>query len=353
MGQDTDSAAINLGEVFDQLGITVPTTEETETAPDPTPEQTDQPEAAEETDTTESEDSAEETPDAQSDEPDDSEESDPEEPKDEDADEAEAPEADAEKSVKKLNKRVDKLTARAKSAEEQATALQAELAQTKEALAKAQPIVLQDTADPLADVLTPADLDARVASASTVLDQVPDLIAKAEMEGGEVEVSMGNGATQKFTSAQLRERLQLAKTIVRSEPQRRAYFAQRESYVAEARQVYPELFEDGSASRQLLTQTIRQYPGLSRLPNLEMVVGDALLGQRIRFGELKVIPATQAATTQTKPKAAAPAKPAVAPKVPQPSAAPRQKSSPNALEALRKSGSREAAESFVAALLDD
>jgi hypothetical protein len=39
--------------------------------------------------------------------------------------------------------------------------------------------------------------------------------------------------------------------------------------------------------------------------------------------------------------------------VPQPSAAPRQKSSPNALEALRKTGSREAAESFVAALLDD
>lgn len=351
MGQAEN--AISIGEVLDELGITLPTVEN-ESAPDSTPEEpTDADTEIDNTTNDDTEADSDESENDPSDPPDPSDDKtkSDDEPKDDDSDsdDEETPAEEEDRSVKKLNKRVDKLTARAKSAEEQASTLQAELAQAKEALAQAQPIIVQDVNDPLSDILSPADLEARLVSANTVLDQVPDLIAKAEMEGGEIEVPMGNGAVQKFTSAELRQRLQLAKAIVRGEPARRSYFAQRETFVAEAKQVYPEIFQEGSQLRQVMQATLRQYPALAKMPNLEIIIGDAMRGQAARFAEIE-------ARSKAKPAAAAkpaPAKSVAAPKVVNPSAAPRAKSKPNALEALSKTGSREAAESFVAALLDD
>lgn len=345
MGQADDS--IQLGDILDELGIQLPTVDEP-TAPESTPEEPTDAEPTEEIDTTTDDDIADESNDS-TDEPESTEETDDTEESEEEPEE-DAPEPAPEKSVQKLSKRVDKLTARAKSAEEQAAALESELAQTKEALAKAQPIIVQDAADPLADIQDAATLEARLTAANTVLDNVPDLLAKAEIEGGEVEVPMGNGAVQKFTSAQLRERLNMAKAIVRGESNKRAYFAQRETYIAEARHSYPEIFQEGAPLRKVMQESLRAHPALAKLPNLELIIGDAMRGQALRFQQLEAV-RKNSAKPEAKAKTAAPAK--VAPKVPQPSAAPRAKSAPNALAALKQTGSREAAESFVAALLDD
>ena len=345
MGQADES--IQLGDILDELGIQLPTVDEP-TAPESTPEEPTDAEPTEEIDTTTDNDTADESNDS-TDEPESTEETDDTEESEEEPEE-DAPEPPQEKSVQKLSKRVDKLTARAKSAEEQAAALESELAQTKEALAKAQPIIVQDAADPLADIQDAATLEARLSAANTVLDNVPDLLAKAEIEGGEVEVPMGNGAVQKFTSAQLRERLNMAKAIVRGESNKRAYFAQRETYIAEARHSYPEIFQEGAPLRKVMQESLRAHPALAKLPNLELIIGDAMRGQALRFQQLEAV-RKNSAKPEAKAKTAAPAK--VAPKVPQPSAAPRAKSAPNALAALKQTGSREAAESFVAALLDD
>jgi hypothetical protein len=253
--------------------------------------------------------------------------------------------------VKKLAKRVDKLTARAKSAEEQANTLQAELAAAKDALTRAQPIVLQDAADPLADVTSAEALEGRIAAANTVLDNVPDLIAKADYEGGEVEVPMGDGSTRKFSKQELQERLRVARQILKAEPARRTYLAQRESFQQEARQVYPELFQEESQARQMMMATLQAYPGIAKLPNLELIIGDAIRGQALRFQQAEAIQ-KKAATAKAKPAAPAAAKPAVAPKVVSPSAAPKTKSQADPLEALKKSGNRDAAENFVASLFN-
>lgn len=341
----------SIGEVIDTLGITLPVdetpaTEEaaqeavadettTDITPEDQPEETDAPE-------TDAEDSTEE-----SEQP----EEDPaEDDTDEDAAE-EDPESTEAPAVKKLAKRVDKLTARAKSAEEQATSLQAELAAAKDALTRAQPIVVQDAADPLADVTTPEALESRLAAANTVLDNVPDLIAQADMEGGEVEVPMGDGSTRKFTKQELQERLRVARQILKAEPARRNYLAQRESYQHEARQVYPELFQEDSQARQMMLATLKAYPGIAKLPNLELIIGDAIRGQALRFQQVEALQ-KKAATAKAKPAAPAAAKPAVAPKVVSPSAAPKTKSKADPLEALKKSGNRDAAENFVASLFN-
>jgi hypothetical protein len=344
--------AFSIGEVIDQLGIKLPTVDETPAAPeadqeavadetptDNTPE--DQPEDADPAESTE--DSSD--PSDSTEQPEDATEEDADEAAEEDPESAEAP------AVKKLAKRVDKLTARAKSAEEQANTLQAELAAAKDALTRAQPIVLQDAADPLADVTSAEALESRLAAANTVLDNVPDLIAKADYEGGEVEVDVGNGSTRKFTKQELQERLRIARQILKAEPARRTYLAQRESFQHEARQVYPELFQEESQARQMMMATLQAYPGIAKLPNLELIIGDAIRGQALRFQQAEAIQ-KKAATAKAKPAAPAAAKPAVAPKVVSPSAAPKTKSQADPLEALKKSGNRDAAENFVASLFN-
>lgn len=350
MGQ-TESD-FNIGEVIDALGIQLPTRVDEIPAAKEEPAQAepeaDQETVAEDTDneTTEEQESTDEPADDadESEEPEETEETDEEESDDEA--EAQAPEPAA---VKKLHKRVDKLTARAKSAEEQAATLQAELAATKDALTRAQPIVVQDAADPLADVQSVNELESRIAAANTVLDNVPDLIAKADMEGGEIDVPMGDGSTRRFSKAELQERLRTARAILKAEPQRRNYFAARETYQQEARQVYPELFQNESPARKMMLETLKAYPGIAKLPNLELIIGDAIRGQALRFQQAEAV--QKKAAAKAKPAAPA-AKPAVAPKVVSPSAAPKTKAKPNPLEALKKSGNRDAAEAFVASLFN-
>jgi hypothetical protein len=347
---DQTESAFSIGEVIDALGVTLPTVDETT----PAAPEADQEAIADETpDNTTEETETEDSPEDSSDSSDPSDEAD-EEPEETDADtddedpDEEPVEAEP-AAVRKLTKRVDKLTARAKSAEEQANTLQAELAAARDALTKAQPIVLQDAADPLGDVTTADALESRLAAANTVLDNVPDLIAKADMEG-EVEVPMGDGSTRKFTKQELQDRLRVARQILKSEPARRNYLAQRETFQHEARQVYPELFQDESPARKMMLATLQAYPGVAKLPNLELIIGDAIRGQALRFQQAEAMAKKSAAA---KPKApAAPAKTAVAPKVVSPSAAPKTKSKADPLEVLKKSGNRDAAENFVASLFN-
>lgn len=347
---DQTESAFSIGEVIDQLGITLPTVDETT----PAAPEADQEAIADETpDNTTEETETEDSPEDSSDSSDPSDEAD-EEPEETDADtddedpDEEPVEAEP-AAVRKLTKRVDKLTARAKSAEEQANTLQAELAAARDALTKAQPIVLQDAADPLGDVTTADALESRLAAANTVLDNVPDLIAKADMEG-EVEVPMGDGSTRKFTKQELQDRLRVARQILKSEPARRNYLAQRETFQHEARQVYPELFQEDAPARKMMLTTLQAYPGIAKLPNLELIIGDAIRGQALRFQQAEAMAKKSAAA---KPKApAAPAKTAVAPKVVSPSAAPKTKSKADPLEMLKKSGNRDAAENFVASLFN-
>ena len=349
---DQTESAFSIGEVIDALGVTLPTVDETS----PAAPEADQEAIADETpdNTTTEETETEDSPEDSSDSSDPSDEADDEpEETDADTDDEDPDEEPVEAepaAVRKLTKRVDKLTARAKSAEEQATTLQAELAAARDALTKAQPIVVQDASDPLADVTTAEILESRLAAANTVLDNVPDLIAKADMEG-EVEVPMGDGSTRKFTKQELQERLRVARQILKAEPARRNYLAQRETFQQEARQVYPELFQDDSPARKMMLTTLQAYPGIAKLPNLELIIGDAIRGQALRFQQAEAM-AKKAATAKARPAAAAPAKPAVAPKVVSPSAAPKTKTKADPLEVLKKSGNRDAAENFVASLFN-
>jgi hypothetical protein len=350
-GYETMSEAVNIGDVLDVLNVKLPATaveqaaveqEQAEKGKDEGGELKPEGEEAEAGDQTEPD-----TATVEDEQTDDGEEA--EESEEESEDEAAGEDKEA-RAVRKLSKRVDKLTARAKSAEEEVQTFKSKLAETEEKLGKAQPIILQDSQDILADVMTTEELDARVASASTVIDQVPDLLSEADADG-EVQVKMGDGSVKTFTREDLHARLQRAKQIVKGEASRRAFLAQREPAVADAKREYPELFQEDHAARKLMLDTLKLYPGMAKMPNVELAIGDMINGYVMRLERQKESGKRKAETGKVEAKKAEPAKPKIAPSVIKPSAQPKTtKPKGDGLDALRSEGTRSAAERFVSNL---
>jgi hypothetical protein len=210
-------------------------------------------------------------------------EDDKSEDKKDDEDEEEAPEGEEDKSVKKLEKRIDKLTRRRKEAETAAESLRAENENLKAEVEKRSAIKLEPTAeDPLADMDSPEDLEIKVSAAKKVRAwalQNPDGATVTNPDG-----------TERYV-----DRAEIARYVAQTDslltdhaPARREYLRQREAILPEAKSTYPELFKTGSAEHKVLVDTLKQVPALKRLPGYEMVIGDAMLGMSVRLERAKL-----------------------------------------------------------------
>lgn len=197
-------------------------------------------------------------------------------------DETEAEDEESEESkpkgIEKLEKRIDKLTRRRKEAESAAETLRAENESLKAEVEARSAIRLEPTPeDPLADLDTPAELEAKVSAAKKVRAwalQNPDGATVTNPDGSERYV----------------DRAEIAKFVAQTDalltdhaPARKEYLAQREVILPEAKAAYPELFKAGTAEHKVLIDTLKQVPALKRLPGYEMVIGDALLGMKYRM----------------------------------------------------------------------
>jgi len=209
-------------------------------------------------------------------------EDDKSEDKKDDEEEEEAPEGEEDKSVKKLEKRIDKLTRRRKEAETAAESLRAENETLKAEVEKRSAIKLEPTADdPLADMDSVEDLETKVSAAKKVRAwalQNPDGATVTNPDG-----------TERYV-----DRAEIARYIAQTDslltdhaPARREYLRQREAILPEAKSTYPELFKTGSAEHKVLVDTLKQVPALKRLPGYEMVIGDAMLGMNVRLERAK------------------------------------------------------------------
>lgn len=136
-------------------------------------------------------------------------------------------------------------------------------------------------------------------------DGVPATEASAD---GKVKAHPG------FTGEEVRERYaqvkELRETIL---PAAREGIKTRQAHEAQARKVYPALFDPKRPEYKTTQDLLRLAPGLKAiLPNIHIVIGDSLRGERIRLAEekaraSKVKPGT-GKTTPPKP----PAKPSAA-----------------------------------------
>ncbi len=221
---------------------------------------------------------------------------------------------DSEKPVgsEKVQKRIDKLTARAKTAEEEAEQAKArvkeledEAAQLREA---APQTVMAPTAEnPLADVDSAEALEARVANAVAVKRwciKNPDGGTVTDKEGNEVDID----------PEQARSMLADAEDVITVHaPRRERFLAESVKHTAAAKEVYPDMFKSGTEMEKAFQSLVKAWPEVKRFPDHHLVLGDYIAGFKARSG--KAAPAQEPA---------AKAKPSIAPPVPR-VAAPKPK----------------------------
>jgi hypothetical protein len=209
---------------------------------------------------------------------------DEESPAGEDDDADDADEEDAEKGearspkAEKLLKRIDKLTAKRREAEEALEKTREEAEKLRTELTAASRVVLQPTPDdPLADVETIEDLDARIATAKRVRTW-----AMTNRDGATVKGADGN--EEYVDAAEMARHLAAADAIVTDHgPARKEWLSLRETSRTEAQSAYPAFFTQGSAESKALRDILKQYPALGKYPNVELIIGDALVGQQARM----------------------------------------------------------------------
>ena len=225
------------------------------------------------------------------------------------------------KGIREMEKRIGKLTARSKGLEEENAGLRSQLE-------KAQPITLQPSAeDPLANLT-----DAQAVVEQVKLMHAFKAWAVKHWDGGEAKDQNGN--PRELNAEEVRENYNRAEEIIFHAPQRLEYLARKERFDGLCKEVYPELFDAKSPESQVAWAFVRENPGILRLPQYALIIGDAIRGGRLREEEQKA--------KKAKAEAARPTlgRPTTAPKL-----APRA-ISPGAAKTVRGNGAAQALQRF-------
>jgi hypothetical protein len=182
----------------------------------------------------------------------------------------------------KVQRRIDKLTAARKSAEEKATALAAEAEEAKAKVAEyeaqlneaARPVLSPTADNPLADVDTQDALDAKIKSAQEVRRW-----ALRNTDGATVK--RPDGTEVYLDSDQVKDYLLKSDDVISIHgPARQQWLAQRQPALESAKSLFPDIFKKGTQMHAAFTATVKQAPELLRLPQAEYWVGLALLGEQ-------------------------------------------------------------------------
>jgi hypothetical protein len=273
-----------------------------------------------------------------------------EEPEESEATAAEEP-AGEEVTKDKVQRRIDKLVAKQREAEEKAQAATSELEQLKTAKADLEAQlnqtsrpVLSPTADnPLADVDSGEALQQRIQNAQAVRRW-----ALQNTDGATIK--QPDGSEKYIEPAEVKDYLVKADDILTIHvPARKEWLAQREPAVQAAKSMFPDIFKEGSQLNQAYKATIKQAPDLLKIPQHEYWVGLAL------YGEQALMAKQQTEAAKDKAKKTVTAKKEKPPTPAQPVSAPRSatKGSPTAAKSrfFKSSGSMTDIEDLVGELI--
>jgi hypothetical protein len=275
-----------------------------------------------------------------------------EESEDEDAEDEESEDDDAPVPQEKVQKRIDKLTAKRKEAEEKAQTLETEYSAAKTKLAEleaqvneASRPVLQPTAEnPLADVDTEEALQAKIKSAQEVRRW-----ALRNTDGATVK--RPDGTEVYVDSDEVKNYLIRADDVLTTYgPARQQWLAQRQPAVEAAKNLFPDIFTKGTALNTAYQATVKQAPELLKLPQVEYWVGLALYGeqqlmQKQEAQKAKASAAKKVSSAKSEAKLPTPASPVSAAK------SATKTSSKDAAKRLYERGDRQSLEAFAESLL--
>jgi hypothetical protein len=226
-------------------------------------------------------------------------------------------------------KRIDKLTSRAKSAEERLAAVEQELAAARAAIkAPSDPAPSASTANAISQINTFEDLDKLHTNAMSIKEW-----AIQHLDGG--EITNPDGTKDDLDAEQVRRLLARADRLVTGDIPRRAREIQdRTAYLEHARTVYPDFYEadGGEAAKEFAN--VRGYleaKGFGSFPDLDLIAARYLAGERLERSTAAAKTTTEKATTTPaarKPTAKLP------PQEPRPSGAVPQAAGANKQRAL-------------------
>lgn len=189
---------------------------------------------------------------------------------------AEKPEGDG------VQKRIDKLTAEKYAAREEAEALKAQLTQLQQKLSQ-QPIQSAPATVPLSHVNSQAELMEAREKALQAKE-----FALMNPHGGTYTAAGKDGQPEEInlSDEQIRTLLVNANRMLdRDIPARAAYLNEAQGHFAEARRVYPHLFDPKNPDSILANQYLQVAPWLRNFPDWACVLGDTVTGYRIRMAK--------------------------------------------------------------------
>ena len=183
-------------------------------------------------------------------------------------------ESEDEAKPDKIQKRIDKLVAQRHEVENQLKAIEAEREELRKQVEAKPATIVVDPENPLSQFGDVESLRGALAKAQEVLDW-----AEENREGGEIKT----GDEAKFYDAEAVKTIRAnAKAALRAGPAQEKFLHERAATVAEARTVYPELFKSGSPEQAAMVAALKQFPFMARVPGLELMVGDAFTGMKLR-----------------------------------------------------------------------
>lgn len=174
-----------------------------------------------------------------------------------------------------VQKRIDKLTAKRKEAEEEIAKLKAEVENLKQVTStQKQSTVIPDV--PHSDLNTIAEIEAEIAQARSVRDW-----AEAHADGYTATDAEGNEVS--YDPAQIRQiKINAMRAIETTLPQRFQYLQARDGIENLVNKEYPWWKDKTSKERQIAEQFLSAFPQITKFPDYKMVIGDYLRGVRLR-----------------------------------------------------------------------
>lgn len=174
-----------------------------------------------------------------------------------------------------VQKRIDKLTAKRKEAEEEIAKLKTEVESLKQSMTTQKPVEqIPDT--PHSDLNTIAEIEAEIAQARQVRDW-----AEANADGFTQTDAEGNETH--YDPAQIRQiKINAMKAIETTLPQRYQYIQARDQIETIVAKEYPWWKDKSSKERQIAEQFLSAFPQIKKFPDYKMVIGDYLRGVRLR-----------------------------------------------------------------------
>lgn len=192
------------------------------------------------------------------------------------SDEADDDAADGEGEIPRgLQKRLNKLTARAKAAEEKLAAAEAKL---EEQPAEPESVVTAPVTpeNPFANLTKLEDIQREESNAEQVLDWCED-----NPDGAVVETKDGE---YEYSAEEVRDiRKRASKAIRKWLPQRQQWIRENQQNEEYALKTYKWWDDKASAEYQAATNILREFPEIQRFPDYKVIVGDVLNGMQQRL----------------------------------------------------------------------